>query len=108
MMTYLGNGRIRVSSISVQKAKKQAEKAGKGGKPATAAKQWPPAKDVKADVEFIFQAGLEKEEEMTMGKIYKELGGLTAQHAFPLLPFAHHSTISITHAASLVATIFSL
>ena len=56
----------------MQKMKKSAEKKGKAAAPAP--KQWPPAKDVKADVELIFQSGLDAGEEMTMGKIYAELG----------------------------------
>lgn len=55
--------------LTFQKAKIQ-----KRGEKSIEKKRWPPAKDVKADVESIFQAGLDKEDEMTMGKIYAELG----------------------------------
>ncbi len=69
-----GNLPVSHNCRAVQKAKKAAEK--KPGKTAAGTpKRWPPAKDVKADVEFIFQTGLDKGEEMTMGKIYAELGG---------------------------------
>ena len=65
-------------SIPLQKVKKSAEKKPAEKKPGKAAgptpKRWPPSKDVKADVEFIFQSGLDAGQEMTMGKIYAELG----------------------------------
>ena len=57
----------------LQKAKKVSGKRS-AEESVPAPKPWPPAKDVKADVEFIFQTGLDKGEEMTMGKIYAELG----------------------------------
>lgn len=57
----------------MQKAKKALEKK-TSQKSAPIAKPWPPAKDVQADVEFCFQSGLDRGEEMTMGKIYAELG----------------------------------
>lgn len=64
----------RKMSNFAQRVKKSAEKNPSKAAAASTPKRWPPAKDVKADVEFIFQKGLDSGEEMTMGKIYAELG----------------------------------
>ena len=50
----------------------------------TAVPAWPPSKQVKADVEAILQAALDKGEEITLGAVYAQLGGRCAEpeHAF--------------------------
>ena len=39
---------------------------------------WPASKQVKADVEAILQAALDKGEEITLGAVYAQLGGRCA------------------------------
>ena len=39
---------------------------------------WPASKQVKADVEAILQAALDKSEEITLGAVYARLGGRCA------------------------------
>ena len=70
---------LQASSVEslLQKAKVQSKGKKSESEAATAVpKQWPPAEDVKADVEVIFQAGLDTGDEITMGTIYAELGEL--------------------------------
>ena len=43
-----------------------------------AAPAWPASKQVKADVEAILQAALDKGKEITLGAVYAQLGGRRA------------------------------